>query len=142
MPVADPLDFQDPIAAVVEYLKVQAAVTDLTERRIFGDALPPVALMPDFAYVIRWSGGGIFEESARIIRPRFEVRAYAKTDQEAARLYWRVFGILHGIENLIVGNARILSILFDPAPVALIDDTLDTPFKLGFMNVIAQFGDP
>ncbi len=142
MPVADPRDFQDPIAALIEHLKVQEAITDLTDRRIFGDALPPEAGMPDYAYTIRWSGGGAFEELATIIRPRLEVRAYGKTDQDAARLYWRAFGILHGLENLIVGNARILSILFDPGPAALIDETLNTPFKLGFMSVIAQFGDP
>lgn len=140
--MVDVTDFQDPVQAIVTYLGNQKPITDMTGNRIYGDALPPTNLMPNAAVAIRWAGGGEQEEIVEIIRPRLEVRAYGTTDQEAAKMFWRVYGTLHAQENLIVGSARILSIMFDAGPVALIEETLNTPFKLGWMNVIAQFGDP
>jgi hypothetical protein len=118
---------------------------------IYSDALPPLAGMPASAVAFR-AAGGFKDDTDMVIRPRVEVRTYAKTDHDAALIWWTVYKLLHNATNIIVNTkntpadtatpARILSIQFDGGPSALIDPTLNTPFKLGYANLWCQLGDP
>jgi len=132
-------EIADPVAALVAYLRSQSEFADLVgAEHIYGDSLPSQAGMPRKAVTIRHAGGGGRELYLPIIRPRLEVRCYGETDREASRVFWALYSILNGQCNLIANDTRLMSVLFDAGPSALQDETLNTPFKLGYLEVISQ----
>jgi hypothetical protein len=129
----------DPIATLVAHVGTLTEITDQLsgERDIYGDALPPKAGMPRKAIVFRHAGG-LMSDSLIVVRPRIELRTYGATDKQAGDLWWSVYGMLHLQGNIVAAGGRILSIVFDGGPAGLMDQTLNTPFKLGFFNMFMQ----
>ena len=128
----------DPIITLVQYLLGQADMTALVEQRIYGGGLPPDRADVNTAIIIRQSGGPteIYQET--IAWPRFEIRCYGRTDEEAAEVFWRMYRLINGKLNLIANDGRILSIWLAGTGITLFDETVNKPFRLTFAQAIVQ----
>ncbi|KKN55915.1 hypothetical protein LCGC14_0577580 [marine sediment metagenome] len=128
----------DPVGIVVQYLLDQVDLTNLVDKRIFGGLLPPGSAQLDNAVTIRIAGGPreIYQEV--IIRPRFELRCYGATEEDAAQVYWRVYRLLNGKLNISANDGRVLSIWISSGGTVLYDEVLNKPFMLAFMESFVQ----
>lgn len=136
---------QDPIGALVRYTQTIADLDELLTngwKSIYGDAIPPRQEAEKTNMLVFRSAGGSRSDSSLVTRPRIEVRAYGETDAMASRVFWITYAHLHRVENVVIGQARILSIMFDGGAAGLMDQTINTPFKLGFFNMYFQLFDP
>ncbi len=136
---------QDPVGTLVRYMQENEDLKELLtsgSASIYGDAIPPRTEAEKTNILVFRAAGGSRADSSLVTRPRIEVRAYGETDALASRVYWITYAHLHRQENIVVGQARILSIMFDGGGAALFDQTLNTPFKLGFFNMWFQLFDP
>lgn len=132
----------DPVGILVQHLLGQTALTDLVDKRIYGGLLPPGSAQQESAVTIRQSGGPRELYQEVITRPRFEVRCYGATEEDAAQVYWRVYRLTNAKLNLTGGTApkdgRILSIWFSSSGAMLYDETLNKPYMLAFMESFVQ----
>ncbi len=129
---------QDPVAALVRHLAATSSITGLvTADHIYGDALPPTTATIEKAIAIRWVGG-IREAYLPIVHPRLEVRCWGPTDAVAAQIWLEVYSVLNGLENVIIGDTRIMSVVMDGGPAALYDNERNAPYKLSFLSVMSQ----
>jgi hypothetical protein len=128
----------DPISILVQYLLDQSDMTDLVEQRIYGGGLPPNSSDYDNAITIRQSGGPTELDQETIAWPRFEIRCYGRTDEEAAEVFWRLYRLINGKLNLMANDGRILSIWLNGAGIGLYDETVNRPFRLAFAQSIVQ----
>lgn len=129
---------KDPTSILVQYLLGQTDVTDLVDQRIFGGAVPPLSANFDSMVIVRPAGGPPEMYIEVITNPRFEVRTYALTDEETAKIYWRVYTVVNGKTNIIANDGRILSIWASSNGSLLYDQILNRPFMVSFYESIAQ----
>jgi hypothetical protein len=106
----------DPLAAVLAYLKSDADLRLLVGDRIAGrhlygvpehDAWPITAR----ALVIRYEAGSV-DEAVTWQRPRFEVRCYGPTQQEAARVYRTLVDVTRAIHRVTAQTADGLALIY------------------------------
>ncbi len=129
---------KDPTSILVQYLLGQTDVTDLVDKKIFGGAVPPLSADFDSMVVVRPAGGPPEMYQEVISKPRFEVRAYALTDEEASKIYWRVYTVVNGKTNILANDGRILSIWSSSNGSLLYDQVLNRPFMVSFYESIVQ----
>jgi hypothetical protein len=132
----------DPVGVVVQHLLGLTDLTGLVDKRIFGGLMPPGSAQFDNAVTVRAAGGPRELYQEVITRPRFELRCYGATEEDASQVYWRVYRLLNGKLNLTGGVApkdgRILSIWVSSGGAMLYDETLNRPYMLAFMECYAQ----
>lgn len=129
---------KDPTSILVPYLLSQSDLTDLVDQRIYGGAVPPLSADFDSMIVVRPAGGPPEMYIEVVTKPRFEIRTYALTDEEAAKIYWAVYKVVNGKTNIIVNDGRILSIWASSNGSLLYDQVLNRPFMVSFYESIAQ----
>ena len=113
-------------------------MTDLVDKRIFGGAVPPLSADFESMVVVRPAGGPPEFYQEVISKPRFEVRSYGRTDEEASEIYWRVYKVTNGKLNILANDGRILSIWASSAGSLLYDQVLNKPFMVSFYESIVQ----
>lgn len=122
---------QDPIAAIVAYLKTQSNVTDQTSTRIFGQELPRTELgnMPRKCLVITSAGGSFGHiETTTYREVRVDVRAYGETPKGAMDTHIATDTTLVGIQGVEQADTYLYSAVLETGAVALRDPDTDFPF--------------
>ena len=134
---------QDPIGAIIAYLKTKSAVTNLTSTRIFGQELPrsEVSNMPRRCLVVSSAGGVLGHIEATTMRQvRVDIRCYGESPKQAMDLHITTDTTLSDLNGEASGNTYIYSVVQEPAPLALRDPDLDfayvqSPYLLQYNTV-------
>ena len=129
---------KDPVGLVVQYLLSLSGLTDLVDKRIYGGAVPPGSAEFDSMVTVRPAGGPPEMYQEVLARPRFEVRSYATTDEEAGQIHWKVYTLLNGKNNILISDGRILAIWSSSGGSLLYDQVLNRPFMVSFYDSIVQ----
>ena len=134
---------QDPIGAIIAYLKTKSAVTDLTSTRIFGQELPrsEVSNMPRRCLVVSSAGGVLGHIEATTMRQvRVDIRCYGESPKQAMDLHITTDTTLSDLNGEASGNTYISSVFQETAPLSLRDPDLDfayvqSPYLLQYNTV-------
>jgi hypothetical protein len=124
---------QDPIKAIIDILKANAAVTTLVGTRVFGLELPrpEAASMPRKAIVIQASGGGVFRVgSSDYIKhsdQRIDIFSYGETPFEAQKVRREVVDVLKQAKRQVINGTLIQWINRAGGSLALRDPDTDWP---------------
>jgi hypothetical protein len=103
MPMIPP----DSISALVEYLKNDADVSALAGTKVYGVEIPAnqAASMPEYAIVIKPTGGQKSGIMQGVYFQRVDVRTYGKSPKEANDLQRACIQAIEKIEHTIKKNA-------------------------------------
>ena len=134
---------QDPIGALIAYLKTQSNVTDHTSTRIFGQELPrsEVSNMPRKCVVIASAGGIRGHIGATTYREvRIDVRCYGESPKQAMDLHIATDTTLVDIVGKAQGNTYIYDAVLETGALSLRDPDLDfayvtAPYLLNYNTV-------
>ena len=134
---------QDPIGAIIAYLKTKSAVTDLTSTRIFGQELPrsEVSNMPRRCIVESSAGCVLGHIEATTMRQvRVDIRCYGESPKQAIDLHITTDTTLSDLNGEASGNTYIYSVFQETAPLSLRDPDLDfayvqSPYLLQYNTV-------
>ena len=127
-----------PISAVVQHLLTVSGVTDLVDQRVFGGALPGRSADFESAVVIRAAGGRPDIDQIVLHRPRFEIRCYGTTDEEAEEIFLAVYAALNRQLGIQANDTLIKSIWIASTGANLFDQDVNKPFILAFADSIMQ----
>jgi hypothetical protein len=101
----------DIVAAIVEVLKAEAAVTALAGEHIYGGELPPglAGSMPRGALVVQPSGGAPYAPDAKLPleAQRVDVVAYGATLKQAVDLRSAAGRILINVERQVISGGLV-----------------------------------
>ncbi len=131
-------EVKDPISTLVVHMLTLSDLTGLVDRRIYGGATPSGSGNFDSWITVRPAGGQAEFYQEVIAKPRFEIRAYGLTDEQAMQIHWRVRKVINGQLNILANNARILSIWASSGGALLYDQTFNRPFVVSFYDSIVQ----
>lgn len=135
----------DPIVAIIDILKANAAVTILVSTRVFGDEMPraETASMPRKSIVIKSSGGGVFSTgSADYIEHsdmRFDAFCYGETPFQSNRVRREVYDVLKQLKRQVING--ILVHWVNPAGGLLTLRDPDTQWPVAFNSFQGFFSE-
>jgi len=122
---------QDPLSAVITYLKTVTAVTNKTSTRIFGQELPgsQVASMPQQAAVLATTGGLGTVGFTNYRGVRLDVRAYGETPKQAMDVHIVLDDALTGsMVNKDANDTRLYNAELEGGPLGLREPDTNFPF--------------
>jgi hypothetical protein len=130
----------DPIAALVAWLKVDAALAALLDGRIFGGELPreQIASMPRPALVLRPAGGGLlgraFQDFGDV---RVDVECYGAVSRQAWEVNLAAYQALKHLSRVV--SAGVLLHWAQPSSKGVLarDPSTDWPVCLASYQVLA-----
>lgn len=122
---------QDPLSAVITYLKTVTAVTNQTSTRIFGQELPAsqVATMPQKAAVVATTGGLGSIELTNYRGVRIDVRSYGETPKQAMDVHIVLDDALtSSMVNTYADDTRLYHAELEGGPLGLREPDTNFPF--------------
>ena len=134
---------QDPVKAIIDVLKANAAITTLVGTRVFGIELPQAeaASMPRKAIVVKPSGGAGFGVGERDYiehsAPRMDVFSYGETPFEAAKVRREVYDVLKQLNRTVINTTLIHWVNPAGGLIHLRDADTDWPFVFESFQVFA-----
>jgi hypothetical protein len=130
----------DALAAMRTLLLADPAITDLCEIRVFAGELPQgeVKDMPRKCIVIVASGGMERTATDPLIRPRFDLYAYAETYYEAGRVDRAIYDTLKTLQRQRVGDALLHSVALSGGPMQVRDPDNGWPIMWRSVSVTAD----
>jgi len=122
---------QDPLTAVITFLKTVTAVTNQTSTRIFGQELPAstVSIMPQKAAVISTTGGLGSIGFTNYRGVRLDVRAYGETPKQAMDVHIVLDDALTSdMVNKDADDTRLYNAELEGGPLGLREPDTNFPF--------------
>ena len=119
----------DPIAALVTFLKADAAVAALVGTRVYGGELPrsEVDLMPRAVVVVKPAGGPGGRAYMKFAQPRIDVDCYAATVPDSWVVHLAVRDALKHMRRNVTGTVLLHSADVSSDGVTARDPDTDWP---------------
>jgi hypothetical protein len=119
----------DVVAAVVAYLRADAAVLAIVGTRVFGEELPgsEAASMPRASVVVSATGGYGQTDAVPLMKPRVDVRCYGATRAAAMTLHLAVYVALRALSRAVSATGLLHGAIEEGGPQSLRDQDTDWP---------------
>ena len=137
----------DPVAALVRFLKTDTDTTGMTSTRIYGGEVPidENDNMPRPTIVIRPAGGGLLPISSSYVGVydiRVDVYCYGTTPNQGFRLYRCVAGALKQMKRNQQGKTLLYWARTSSGAVPMVDKPTEWPFTYSSWQVLFAEKEP
>lgn len=135
----------DPIAALITYLKADAGVSALVGDLVWGGRVPEEAAMPQASVLIRPNGGGGLGQSGQNVAAiRVMVESYGKTPTEAWAVHLAVRKAMLAMLRDSLAGVLLHRAFVSSDGISVLDPATDPPWPLTMTNyqvVVSDLGE-
>lgn len=123
---------QDPITAIVQFLKNDAGISSLAGTRVYGIELPKAEAVTQARKVIVCSaaGGGSAADYVKVNNFRIDFFCYGETPYEALNLLLTLHSVVKQMERKVVLNTMLYSAIQSGGPTTFRDPDTGWPVAI------------